>query len=195
MKTHSRFSKTGIFEKWPRDTRRLTEDTCFRDNAKTLKKQHIQNTHFIMKGFIQGMWVPENLRAEPPYHISHWKLSYYHFQQDTKKSPRSNRSCHVFNSLQTPRNTLHFESPSNRAFFQPKARNRSEPLLADFLVGFVQSCDLAEEDGTGGILLLIPQKIRSSDAFPAGFWNDLIHQVTDRDLRSVSLHVHKESTW
>eukprot|EP00435_Cladocopium_sp_Y103_P026549 s1736_g6.t1 len=27
-----------------------------------------------------------------------------------------------------------------------QARNRSEPLLADFLVGFVESCDLAEED-------------------------------------------------
>lgn len=54
-----------------------------------------------------------------------------------------------------PETPVHFKSPFNRAFFQPKARNRSEPLLADFLVGFVQSCDLAEEDGTGGILPLV----------------------------------------
>ena len=46
--------------------KRLTEDTCFRDNTKTLEKPR-QNTHFIMKDFIQGMWVPENLRAEPSH--------------------------------------------------------------------------------------------------------------------------------
>jgi hypothetical protein len=28
-------------------------------------KKNIQNTHFITKDFMQGMWVPENLRALP----------------------------------------------------------------------------------------------------------------------------------
>ena len=40
----------------------------------------------------------------------------------------------------------------------------------------MQSCDLAEEDGTGGILKRLDPS-------------------SDRDLRSVSLHVQTESTW
>ena len=44
MKTHSLISETDIFEKCPHDTRRLTEDTCFKDNTKTLEKNHTKYT-------------------------------------------------------------------------------------------------------------------------------------------------------
>ena len=37
----------------------------------------IQNTHFIMKDFIQGMWVPQNLRALPPYDIIKLLMPYH----------------------------------------------------------------------------------------------------------------------
>ena len=57
---------------------RATEDMLLRMIAsvttqKTLEKTYRKYTVHMMKDFIQGMWVPENLRAAPTHHICPWK--------------------------------------------------------------------------------------------------------------------------